>query len=105
MTTSSVFLVTYNDGDYYTRYAETLAAFPTREEALNYVLCRQAFEIEFRSEVMRGLEVVEMCGEEELSRLEVCPLVGVELEHEGDDYYRVAARAAAYRSLERILFS
>ena len=54
-------------------------------------------------EVMRGLEVVEVRGEEELSRLDTCPRVGLEPEYDGGELNRVADRNAVYRDLARQL--
>mgnify|MGYP000509653119 CR=1 FL=1 len=103
MTTSSVFLVTYNDGDYYTRYDDVLAAFTSRDDAAAYALGVAAAEVEVYGDVREGLCLVERAGADEVSRVDVVPLVGFERdEYEGS---RVTDRDAVYRSLERILFS
>lgn len=101
MADSSVFLVTFNDGDYYTRYPETLAAFVSRQAALDYALCYQAQEIESSGDVVLGLAVEERRGDEVVSTLSVEPRVGV-----GRDEYgtlRVIDRSAVYRDLGRLL--
>lgn len=98
MADSSVFLVTFNDGDYYTRYAETLAAFVSRQDALDYALCYQAQEIESSGYVLLGLAVVEQRGEEVVSTLSVEPRVGAGLTRR-----RVLDRSAVYRDLGRLL--
>lgn len=106
MTTSSVFLVTYNDGDYYTRHDKTLAAFTSRVDAAGYALSIFAADLEVYGEVQEGFSLVERVGEDEISRVDVLPIVGCAFDdpllHRG---LRVTDRDAVYRSLERILFS
>lgn len=103
MSTSSVFLVTYHDGDYYTRYDDVLAAFTSRDDAAAYALGVAAAEVEVFGDVREGLYLVERAGADEVSRVNVVPLVGFEARVLGEP--RVTDRDAVYRSLERVLFS
>ena len=100
MTTRSVFLVTHNDGDYYTRHAETLAAFTSRDAALEFAFNRQVDEIELYNVVLTGLAVEERRGSEVVSTLDVVPRVGVSTDSYDDS---VTDRDAVYRDLGRIL--
>lgn len=75
--TPSVFLVTFDDGDYYTRYPETLAAFSSRQDALDFALCTQVAEVELWGRPLQGLAVVERAGDDEVSSLPVVPQKGI----------------------------
>ncbi len=101
MTDSTVYLVTFNDGDFYTRYPETLAAFASRQDALDYALCYQASEIETSGDVVLGLVVEERCGDEVVTALSVEPRVGVGRDQYGE--IRITDRDAVYRDLGRVL--
>lgn len=102
MASSSIFLVTHDDGDFYTRHPDTLAAFRTRDEACAYALCRQAYEIESFGEIVLGLQVREVRGDALVSVTEAAPTLGL-LRGVGDDEV-VADRDAVYRDLERQLY-
>jgi hypothetical protein len=100
---ASVFLVTVNDGDYYTRYAETLGAFTDRNEALGFAFAAQAASFETFDEALEGLEVVEMNGGDVVASLSAVPSEGIVAEYEGATNFLVTDVAAAYRSLVRAL--
>ena len=105
MATSSIFLVTHDDGDFYTRHPDTLAAFRSRDEACAYALCRQAYEIESFGEIVTGLQVREVRGDELVSVVEAVPTLGLRREWPGQqDPEGVADRDAVYRDLERQLY-
>ena len=100
MKTRSVFLVTHNDGDYYTRYPQTLAAFTSRDEALEYAFNRQVEEIELWDGVVKGLAIEERRGSEVVSIVDVTPTRGVSTSLFDDS---ITDRAAVYRDLGRVL--
>jgi len=101
MTNSSIFLVTYNDGDYYTRNAETLAAFSSRIEASDFVLAYLAFSAERFGESIDGVSIVEMVGSETVSSLDIAVNMGVD--RSVALYPVLYDLGAFYRGLERAL--
>jgi hypothetical protein len=116
----AVFLVTQDDGDFYSKRV-TLAAFDTRLAACDFALSMQAAEMESFGEVLAGLEVNTFEGPTCVDTIDAVPMCGV-----GTDAYvfenfrrdrltfspsgwarsfEVTNLDAAYRSLERHLYT